>query len=65
MEIREITKCQNCEVERVDRPAYFWRKADLYKMDTTKRIEAVEIYCGRCARTITVLPVSLFPAAED
>ncbi len=65
MEKREVTKCQNCELESVSRPTYFWRKANLYETDTTKRIEAVEIYCGRCGRTITVLPVSLFPAAED
>ena len=59
------TKCRNCEQGATDNLPYFWRKVKLYKHDTTRSVEAVEIYCGLCHRTITVLPVELFPSAEE
>ena len=59
------TKCRNCEQASTEKLPYFWRKVKLYKHDTTRAIEAVEIYCGLCERTITVLPIELFPAAEE
>ena len=58
-------RCRNCEQDTTDKLPYFWRKVKLYKHGTTRAIEAVEIYCGLCHRTITVLPVELFPAAEE
>ena len=60
-------RCRNCEQDTTDEDKlpYFWRKVKLYEHDTTRAIEGVEIYCGLCHRTITVLPVELFPAAEE
>ena len=65
MEIREVTKCRNCEQESNDKPAYLWRKVNIYDATKAKVAEGVAIYCGMCHKTITVLPLELFPLAED
>ena len=66
METYEVTsRCPNCEVEGERKPLYFWRRVRLCKKGTTKDIEAVEIYCASCNRTVTVMPASLCEFFED
>ena len=65
MGVREVTKCRNCEQDTADKLPYFWRKVKVYKRGTTRATECVEIYCGLCGRTLTVMPMEDFPAAED
>lgn len=65
MALKEVTKCRNCESTSEDKPVYFWRKVTLYKHETTKATEGIEIYCGLCHKTITVLPCDYPHFCED
>ena len=55
--------CPFCEAEH-DNQMFSWRKVDLCKYDTTKKVEAVAISCTACGRVISVIPSHLFFQGE-